>query len=209
MEVEISENHFLLLPQRAVLWKEKQALILSDLHFGKTTHFRKAGIPVPEVLFQNDLATLDFIVNSYSPQSIIIVGDMFHSHHNAEVEKFAEWRSSKAALEIHLVLGNHDILSVSKYQELKLQLSDIYVRDGFTFTHEPLPRPSSFNFSGHIHPGIRLEGPARQSLKFPCFYFTQHGCVLPAFSKFTGLSIVNPVAGDRAYAIVENEVLPY
>ncbi len=207
MEIEVLNNHLLLLPQRAIYWQEKQALILSDLHFGKTTHFRKAGIPVPEALFQDDLATLNHLVATHNPKQLIVVGDMFHSHHNNEVEQFAEWRLANNLLDIHLILGNHDILGKSKYDELNLQLSDVYVRDGFTFSHEPIPGTSSFNFSGHIHPGIRLEGPARQSLKFPCFLFTPNGCVLPAFSKFTGLSLISPAVDRRVFAIVGQEVL--
>ena len=32
-----------------MFWEEEKALIVSDLHFGKTGHFRKSGIAVPAI----------------------------------------------------------------------------------------------------------------------------------------------------------------
>ena len=41
--------------ERAVFWEEEQSLILADLHFGKTGHFRKSGIGVPQTIYREDL----------------------------------------------------------------------------------------------------------------------------------------------------------
>ena len=54
---------------------------------------------------------------------------------------------------------------------------------------------------------MKVKGMAQQSLNFPCFYFTQTYCVLPAFSKFTGLAMIKPQKGESVFAIVENEVM--
>ncbi len=207
MELELFDNHFCLLPQRAVYWKEQAALIVSDLHLGKTGHFRKAGIPVPPDLFADDMQTLNGLVSTFKAEQLIVVGDMFHSGFNTEVEEFAVWRHANRQLAINLVLGNHDILGSEKYGELDMRLSTQLQIGPFLFSHEAVDEPAAFCFSGHVHPGVRLEGPARQSLKFPCFLFTSNGCVLPAFSKFTGLSIVSPAMGHRVFAIVGQEVL--
>lgn len=208
MEVVLSGNHFQLLPQRAIYWREKEALILSDLHFGKATHFRKGGIPIPATLFGDDLNTLDFAVKNLSPKHLIIVGDMFHSDHNGEVEQFGKWRDDKDKLDITLVKGNHDILGDNVYSKLNITVvKEDYVMDGFVFSHHPCDHHAQYCFSGHIHPGVRLVGNARQSLRFPCFHFTEGCCVMPAFSKFTGLSLINPTNGDKVYAIVEDKVI--
>src|SRR4051812_48066984 len=92
MQIEIFSHHFELLPQRAIYWKEEGALILSDLHIGKGMHFRKEGIPVPKDLFDDDLQKLNDLVQKFAPRSLLIVGDMFHSHHNNEVYLFDLWR---------------------------------------------------------------------------------------------------------------------
>lgn len=207
MEIRLLDNHFRLLPQRAVYWKEQAALIVSDLHLGKTGHFRKAGIPVPPDLFVDDMQTLNGLVTAFNAQRLIVVGDMFHSRFNAEVDGFAAWRYATRQLRIDLILGNHDILEIEKYNELDLRLTNQLQIGPFLFSHEAVDEPADFCFSGHVHPGVRLEGAARQSLKFPCFLFTPNGCVLPAFSKFTGLSIISPAAGHRVFAIVGQEVL--
>jgi metallophosphoesterase superfamily enzyme len=64
-----------------------------------------------------------------------------------------------------------------------------------------------YSFCGHIHPGILVHGLGKQSLRFPCFYFGQTHCILPAFSKFTGAVAMDKAAAKAVYAIVENELV--
>lgn len=206
MEITKNENHFILLPQRAIYWREQSALILSDMHIGKTGHFRKEGIPLPDDPFHTDLNTLDVLVQKWQPRQLIVVGDMFHSRHNKEIDRFALWRASQTQLVIHLIKGNHDILPSAKYEELNIQVSDTCTIGHFLFSHKPI-ETDLFCFSGHIHPGVRLSGAGRQSLKFPCFHFSKNACTLPAFSLFTGLSIINCEEDHSVYAIVGDEVI--
>ncbi|MEO6541295.1 MAG: metallophosphoesterase, partial [Ferruginibacter sp.] len=80
----------------------------------------------------------------------------------------------------------------------------------FIFTHDKAECNSiddCYIFSGHIHPAVTLFGNARQSLKFPCFYFTKTYGVLPAFGRFTGVHAIQRVKGDKVFALVENKVL--
>jgi hypothetical protein len=42
-------------PERCIYWEEQQTLVLSDMHIGKSAHFRKAGIAIPQQVFQEDL----------------------------------------------------------------------------------------------------------------------------------------------------------
>ena len=44
----IFNQTFLLSAQRTVFWEEEKTLILSDLHLGKSGHFRKSGIAIPQ-----------------------------------------------------------------------------------------------------------------------------------------------------------------
>jgi DNA ligase-associated metallophosphoesterase len=207
MQIEITGHHFVLLPQRAIFWQEEQALILSDLHIGKGMHFRKGGIPVPNEVFGDDLLTLNNLIQKFSPRSLIIVGDMFHSHYNVEITLFDLWRVQYPQLEIHLVKGNHDILPESKFKELGLTVHELLETDSFIFSHERCEASGKFCFSGHIHPGVLLEGLARQSLRLPCFHFGPDFCTLPAFSKFTGLYLIQPEANDKVFAVVDDEVM--
>ena len=66
----------------------------------------------------------------------------------------------------------------------------------------------SYVFSGHVHPGITLKGKGKQALHFPCFYFTSHHGILPAFSRFTGTYPVAPQKNEKVFAVVEREIVP-
>jgi len=207
----ILNNSFLLSSGRCIFWEEEKALILSDLHFGKTGHFRKNGIAVPQTIFKEDLQRLTAQVVYFKAEQLIIVGDLFHSHANKEMELFLRWRNDFAQLSIDLVIGNHDILPADWYDKAKITCIDKQLQTGpFIFTHDKAECNSSadcYIFSGHIHPAITLFGNAKQALKFPCFYFTKTYCVLPAFGRFTGMHTIQPAKRDTVFALVENKIM--
>lgn len=205
----LKKNTFWLSAERSLFWEEEKALILSDLHFGKTGHFRKSGIAVPQSVYREDLQRLVSLLHYFQPRKLIVVGDFFHSHANTELDWFKKWREDFSALHIQLVRGNHDILQKKWYGEAAIELIDEKLFSGpFLFTHERCEEdPDHYIFCGHIHPGIAMHGLGRQSLRFPCFYFTDDHCILPAFSRFTGLALIEPVKKDHVFAIVENKLM--
>ena len=199
--------------ERCIFWEDKQALILSDLHFGKSGHFRKSGVAIPQHVFKEDLFRLFSQIQFFKATNLIIVGDLFHSHANKEMELFLKWRNDMSSLHIHLIKGNHDILSNNYYDKAGIEVSDNqWLNTPFCFTHDialqgnPKPK-NSYTFSGHIHPGIRISGISKQSLRFPCFYFTKDFAVLPAFSLFTGLAALHPEKSDNVFALVEKSIV--
>lgn len=212
----INSQHFWLSAQRCLFWEEENTLILSDLHFGKTGHFRKAGIAVPQHVYKEDLQRLVSTVQHFGARQLIMVGDLFHSHENKEMEWFKRWRADLSSLTIQLVKGNHDILHDQWYTETEMiaHNEELEIK-GFRFRHDPgtadslttNATSSSYLFTGHVHPGISIRGIARQSLHFPCFYFTDTHCVLPAFSRFTGTYSIAPREGEKVFAIVRDSVI--
>ncbi|HVZ56558.1 MAG TPA: ligase-associated DNA damage response endonuclease PdeM [Chitinophagaceae bacterium] len=200
---------------RCLFWEDQQVLVVSDLHLGKTGHFRKAGIPVPQQLYVEDLQRLVSQLQYFRAGRLLIVGDLFHSHFNKELDLFRRWRDDFPALEIHLVKGNHDILQEDWYRASGIRTWEQELELGpFLFRHdleagagESAQRKDVYLFSGHIHPGISLHGMGKQSLRFPCFYFTDQFCVLPAFGRFTGTYRVEPRRRENVFAIVENKIL--
>lgn len=209
VKLVLRENTFWLSPERAVYWEQQKALIVSDLHFGKTGHFRKSGIAVPQTVFKKDLHRLLHLVQFFKPSQVLIVGDMFHSEENKELELFKRWRNDIAHTAVKLIKGNHDILNDSIYEAMQIELYNDDMQIGnFIFTHHPLENNDAYVFSGHIHPGVRISGLGKQSLRFPCFYFTPKLAILPAFGEFTGFVLVNPTKGDKIFAIVNDDILP-
>lgn len=196
--------------QRAVFWEEAQSLIASDLHFGKTGHFRKAGIPVPQKVFQEDLQRLVSLLQYFRPKQLLVVGDFFHSAANTELDWFRKWRDEFSALDITLVRGNHDILHDKWYKEAGITVKeDAYQQGSFLFIHEHCEtRPDVFTFCGHLHPGVIINGDGRQTLRFPCFYFGTNHCILPAFSRFTGMAAMDLSDAEQVFAVVNQSLIP-
>jgi len=207
----ILNNSFLLSAGRCIFWEEEKALILSDLHFGKTGHFRKNGIAVPQTIFKEDMQRLTAQVQYFKAEQLIIVGDLFHSQANKEMDLFIKWRNDFAQLNIKLIIGNHDILDEGWYDKAGITcIKDQWQTGPFIFTHDKAECDSikdCYIFSGHIHPAVVLFGNAKQSLKFPCFYFTRTFGVLPAFGRFTGMHTINPAKGDTVFALAQNKVI--
>jgi len=85
-------------PERCILWEDQRALILSDLHFGKSGHFRKSGIAIPQNVFKEDLQRLFAQIQFFNPDQLLIVGDFFHSSLNKEIDMFLKWRNDLSHL---------------------------------------------------------------------------------------------------------------
>ncbi|MBP8113882.1 MAG: ligase-associated DNA damage response endonuclease PdeM [Chitinophagaceae bacterium] len=210
----IADNTFWISPDRCLFWEEQNSLIVADLHLGKTGHFRKSGIAVPQTIYKADLQRLMAQLYLFKVERLIIVGDFTHSIANKELELFLKWRNDFSLLKIDLVKGNHDILADSWYIDANIQIHEWELLiDGFRFRHEDKrikndeSPEATYTFTGHVHPSITLKGKGRQSLKFPCFYFAKEHCILPAFSRFTGSFKVQPKKGEPVFAISGNELM--
>ncbi len=76
---KIFDETFLLSANRTVFWEEEKTLILSDLHLGKSGHFRKSGIAIPQNIFKEDMQRLLSEIKYFNASKLLIVGDLFHS----------------------------------------------------------------------------------------------------------------------------------
>jgi uncharacterized protein len=204
-------NTLLLSANKTIFWEDEKTLILSDLHLGKSGHFRKAGIAIPQNILQEDLFRLLSEIQFFKPQKIIIVGDLFHSTMNKEHELFLRWRNDIGHIDVHLVKGNHDILKKDWYEAANIIVHENNFTVGnFIFTHDVNDEKNieeKYCFSGHIHPSILMRGIAKQNMKLACFYFSKNYAVLPAFGKFTGTFSLTPEKGDAVFVLVENKII--
>ncbi|HQV61858.1 MAG TPA: ligase-associated DNA damage response endonuclease PdeM [Chitinophagaceae bacterium] len=211
----IRNNTFWVSPERCLLWEEENTLIVADLHLGKSGHFRKSGIGIPQSIYKADLQRLMAQLYLYKVDRLIIAGDLTHSTANKELDLFLKWRKDFSLLHIDLVKGNHDILADSWYEEAAIKVSTWKMKTGpFIFLHDlkaekdlTAEEKGLYRFTGHLHPAINLKGKGKQSLKFPCFYFTKEYCILPAFSRFTAGFKVNPEKDETVFAIVEDGIM--
>ncbi len=206
MDIELQTQHFQLHPSGAAFWKEQEILLISDVHLGKISHFRKFGSAVPYKAINANFIRLSEVVGKFRPKTVCFLGSLFHSNLNNEWKLFENWLSFVEA-EVVLVAGNHDVISPLKYEELGIKIYSEWQLNGFMLTHHPGQRENFFNICGHIHPGYRLNEKDRQSLKLPCFFRKKDQFILPAFGEFTGNYMMELNEGEAAYAITQKEVI--
>ena len=204
--IHIQDEVFTLTNQRALFWKKEKALILSDLHIGKTAHFRKNGIALSDHIFENDLQRLSVLIEYFQPEKFIVVGDLLHAGDNSGVDKFCEWKNEFPNLEFHLVEGNHDRISKKLESKLCLNFKDETLNiDDFLFVHDFQKKNEKFQITGHIHPGFVINSVVKK-IKLPCFVVTENQLLLPAFSEFTGLDTKNLPKKGRFYVFTDAEI---
>jgi len=209
MQVSIFGEELELCPQKAIFWRKQKMLLLADLHLGKVNHFRRSGIPVPPKANDKNLEGIVDLIHQLNPERVVCLGDLFHSHYNPEWEVFGELvkHFHKAAFE--LVLGNHDIMSSRQYTRKGIAVYETLRIGPFLLTHHPTKDEAGvlYNIAGHLHPGVRLTGKARQSVTLPCFHFGQHAGLLPAFGAFTGLARIHPRKDDKVFVIIDDRII--
>jgi len=207
-QIRFKEEDLVLLPERAIWFPIYKTLLVSDTHLGKGSHFRKAGIAIPTILEQEDLATLSDIIDTHKPKELIFLGDLFHSDMNNDWEWFKLWRQLHQSINMILIKGNHDILPLHFYQLLDIEVVNSKKIGVFELHHDlPKNQTDYYIISGHIHPGIKLIGKARQGLVLPCFYFGKNNGIMPAFGKFTGKAIIKRKENDLVFAIAGKKVM--
>ncbi|NCD69300.1 ligase-associated DNA damage response endonuclease PdeM [Mucilaginibacter agri] len=211
-EVDLLDQSLLLLPEKAIYWQQEKALIAADVHLGKSGHFRKAGIAIPQNIAQEDLAVLSDLILQYHPEKLIFLGDLFHSELNTDWDWFAMWREQFPHLKIILVKGNHDIINDEYYHKLNIETPIEYQIGPFLMLHHPLTpaqllQAEGYVMCGHIHPGVRLHGKGRQALTLPCFTFSEKQAILPSFGRFTGKVAIRHHQDDHVYGVLGDRVI--
>ena len=197
---------------------------VADLHLGKTTHFQRAGVAVPHGADAETLARLDADLQAVPLQHLVVLGDLVHSRHAlspALQTQLQALHQRWPALQLHLVWGNHDRPAQAALRELLQPLGwqtcpDSGWQDGpVRGLHEAQdtgPTPDTrLTLLGHLHPGVRLKGRARQQLRLPCFAAGPLGAgtqvLLPAYGSFTGQSSLLPKDYPWVYAIAGDTLL--
>lgn len=202
---------FYLLSQKAIFWPKHQLLMLGDIHFGKIQHFRKGGIAVPQQAAFNNYQQLTQLITAYQPKQLLFLGDLFHSTKNTDWNTFEHFIGNYPNIECHLVLGNHDILSATNYQQLGLKVHTELCIGNFLFTHEPMLSnniPTAYyNIAAHVHPCVYLTGAAKQRMRLPCFYFSKQQAILPAFGTFTGMHALPINKTDTIFVVANQSVI--
>lgn len=187
---------------RAAYLPAARALLIADLHLGKGETFRRHGLSVPTGGTRADLDRLRALVRQFPTDTLYVLGDVLHGAvlDAATLEAWAAFLQAVAPTQVVLIAGNHDFAIARHDLGVPVMREDIEV-SGLHLRHAPaegpLPLPAPV-VCGHIHPVVRIPGENR---RFPAFWLKGDHLVLPAFSLFTGGSLVRPAPGERVVVV--------
>ena len=201
-----------LLPDKAIYWPARRALLVADVHIGKAASYRALHQPVPRGTTDATLARLDAVLAAHDCERLVVLGDFLHARTArapATLARLQAWRERHAGLDIVLIRGNHDRNAGDPPAALDIRVVDEpWVLAPFALQHEPKPHPAYPVLAGHVHPVFVLRGRARQRLRLPCFLIDQQVSLLPAFGEFTGGWEIAPASASKVYLAGADRVWP-
>ena len=173
------------LPQGALFWPARRALIVADLHFEKASWFAKFGQMLPPYDSIATLADLTALVAAAEPAEIWCLGDSFHDSAGSRrlpARAQAMLRDLTARVDWVWVTGNHDHALDDPFGGRIVDEAEV---DGLILRHEADPADVRPELSGHFHPKLRVAVRGRNVAR-RCFVASATKLILPAFGALTG-----------------------
>ena len=163
-------------------------LVVSDLHIGYESVLEDSGLHLPRIQTETMRDSLMDIVDRYSPDRFLILGDLKHEFSRNLAQEWSEARRILGTLQDHgeviIIRGNHDNYLSTIASKLGVELVDDYSASGIHFVHGHLPCENRPLVMGHEHPSVRLFDSVGAYVKLPCFlhFEREEVLVMPAFS---------------------------
>lgn len=177
--VTFAGRAFIAMASGALFCPATSALILADLHLGKSARMaRRGGALLPPFETRDTLNRLTDAIQTTDARRIFLLGDVFDddlARETLDGPDDACWQKVLATIAVTILAGNHDPNSQTEA-----------VSGHITLRHVAGAGP---DISGHYHPKARLQGISR-----PAFLIGKDHLILPAFGTFTGgLAVTDPV----------------
>ncbi|MEH3157907.1 MAG: ligase-associated DNA damage response endonuclease PdeM [Sphingomonas taxi] len=203
------------LPEGALWWPARGALLVADLHFEKASWFAARGQMLPPYDSLATLADLGRLVQATGARELWCLGDSFHDSDGCDRlpgEAQLRLRALTAALRWTWITGNHDPDLTDRCGGTTVEEA---VVDGLVLRHEADRHETRPELSGHFHPKLRVQVRGKQVAR-RCFVATPSKIVLPAFGALTGgLDVDHPALtkavgrGAEALVPVEQRLLRF
>ena len=162
-------------PSGALFWPAEGALVVADLHLGKSERMaRRGGALLPPFETFATLERLDAELSAVQAQGLILLGDSFDDDraHLGAAQPLLD--AICARIETVWITGNHDPARAA----LPGRVISALAIGGVTLRHIAGQEP---DISGHYHPKFRISGQRR-----PAFLLGPAHLILPAFGTYTG-----------------------
>jgi uncharacterized protein len=175
------------------LWiKDKETLIIGDLHLGYEEGLQQKGILLPKQQLQETKNKIKNILQKVKPKTIIINGDLKHEFGKVLKQEWKEVTEiinylSKHCQELILIKGNHDVILSPIADKNKLTIKEDYQIDQILITHGDKIKETKAKIIiiGHEHPSISLREKSKVE-RYKCFlkgkWKTKQLIVMPSFN---------------------------
>ena len=199
-------HEFRALPQGALYWPARRALLVADLHLEKASWFAGRGQMLPPYDSMATLADLAALVAATAAEEVWCLGDSFHDVGGCDRLPPAARETLTgltAATRWTWITGNHDRAYVDRCGGA---VADEVTVEGIVLRHEAEAREPRPEMSGHFHPKLRVRVRGKLVSR-RCFVATARKLIFPAFGALTGgLDATHPeivrAAGAPAEALV-------
>ncbi|MBC2779074.1 ligase-associated DNA damage response endonuclease PdeM [Parasphingopyxis marina] len=201
-----SGHELIALPQAALFWPARHALLVADLHFEKASWYARFGQMLPPYDSEATLADLEALAAATNARELWCLGDSFHDSDGSKrlsVRATAQLRGLTSTLKWTWIAGNHDLAMEDTHGGRIVHEAEV---DGLVLRHEADPSDPRPELSGHFHPKLRVRVRG-QNVARRCFVASETKLILPAFGALTGgLDAAHPeivrAAGPGAEALV-------
>ena len=173
------------LPQGALYWPARRALLVADLHLEKASWFAGRGQMLPPYDSLATLADLAVVAAATQPREIWCLGDSFHDVAGCERLPPAACETLAELTRNHhwtWITGNHDPFVPELVGGRAVTEAEV---DGLILRHQADPADPRPELSGHFHPKFRVARRGRLVSR-RCFVRTDRKLILPAFGSLTG-----------------------
>jgi len=173
------------LPQGALFWPARRALLVADLHLEKASWFARLGQMLPPYDSIATLADLGALVAATGAAEMWCLGDSFHDRHGCDrlpARARAMLTGLTAAIRWTWIVGNHDPGFTDHCGGAIVDEAEV---DGLVLRHEADRAELRPELSGHFHPKLRITHRGRLVSR-RCFVASGRKLILPAFGSLTG-----------------------
>ncbi len=178
-------HDFLALPEAALYWPARRALLVADLHFEKASWFAKFGQFLPPHDSDATLDAIEALVARTGAEAVWSLGDSFHDADGAarlDTRTRARLDALTDRLDWTWIVGNHDRDVGDMPGGRRMAEAEV---GGIWLRHEAEPDDPRPEMSGHFHPKLRLSLRGRHVSR-RCFVGSATKLILPALGALTG-----------------------
>ncbi|HEV2865492.1 MAG TPA: ligase-associated DNA damage response endonuclease PdeM [Allosphingosinicella sp.] len=173
------------LPQGALFWPRRSALLVADLHLEKASWFARLGQMLPPYDSIATLSDLAGLVAAADAREVWCLGDSFHDRHGcdrlpARARELLTGLTGRTAWT--WIIGNHDPGFADHCGGRIIEEAEV---DGLVLRHQAEPGEARGELSGHFHPKLRITHRGRLVSR-RCFVASARKLILPAFGALTG-----------------------